>query len=140
MSKIEYTNMTYGGRSMIEIMKALSDENRLRVLHLITIQPWCVCEIEVLLDMTQSNVSRHLSKLRQAKIIKASKDAQWVHYTIDESFLEEHDKLYLYLKESFENQMVFKEDSKRVIRYKEKNLNCTLITKDKEKVLIDINS
>ncbi|WP_459253875.1 ArsR family transcriptional regulator [Haloimpatiens myeolchijeotgali] len=31
----------------------------------------CVCEIEVLLEMTQSNVSTHLSKLKNISIINS---------------------------------------------------------------------
>lgn len=72
---------------MIDVLKALADENRLRIIQLILQAELCVCEIETLLDMTQSNVSRHLSKLKQAGIIESSKDGQWVHYKISPNFI-----------------------------------------------------
>ncbi|WP_199172686.1 metalloregulator ArsR/SmtB family transcription factor [Petrotoga sp. 9PWA.NaAc.5.4] len=44
---------------MEELFKSLGDENRLRILNLLMQQQeLCVCELEVLLEMTQSNVSK----------------------------------------------------------------------------------
>ncbi|WP_273480945.1 ArsR family transcriptional regulator, partial [Acetivibrio straminisolvens] len=37
---------------LIEIFKALGDENRIRILNLLIRQELCVCEIETVLDMT----------------------------------------------------------------------------------------
>ena len=45
--------------NMIEIMKALADENRLRIVHLLLQEQLCVCELEYVLQMSQTNVSRH---------------------------------------------------------------------------------
>ncbi|MFW5814844.1 MAG: ArsR family transcriptional regulator [Spirochaetota bacterium] len=40
----------------------------------------CACEIEAVLDLNQSNASRHLNRLRGAGIVVASRDGHWVHY------------------------------------------------------------
>ena len=50
------------------------DENRIRILNLMLNAELCVCEIETILEMTQSNASRHLAKLKSAGIITSSKE------------------------------------------------------------------
>ena len=72
---------------MLEIFKAMADENRLRIINILMNYELCVCELEVILNMTQSNVSRHLAKLKNGGIISSTKYAQWIHYKLDEDFL-----------------------------------------------------
>ncbi|GAA0176654.1 metalloregulator ArsR/SmtB family transcription factor [Clostridium sediminicola] len=120
---------------MIQFFKALADENRLRIINLLMHSELCVCEIEVMLEMTQSNVSRHLNKLKSAGIISSSKDAQWVHYKTSAKFEMKNELLFTYLKNEFGASNLFLDDLARYKRYEEQNLNCQLIREDKEKVL-----
>lgn len=120
---------------MTELFKALGDENRLRLLNLLDHKALCVCEIEVLLEMSQSNVSRHLSKLKSVGVLTSSKDAQWVHYKISEVFIDSNKALYTYLKEGFGKSDPFINDVQRLKTYTKKGLNCQYITNDKEYVL-----
>lgn len=55
---------------VLKIMKALSHQNRLRILNLINQHELCVCEIQYIMQINQSNTSRHLNKLKQAEIIE----------------------------------------------------------------------
>jgi ArsR family transcriptional regulator, arsenate/arsenite/antimonite-responsive transcriptional repressor len=64
-----------------EVLKALADPNRLRILNLLHEQTLCVCDLEAILDLNQSNLSRHLSKLKQAGIVKAQKKALFTYYS-----------------------------------------------------------
>jgi ArsR family transcriptional regulator len=64
-----------------EVLKALADPNRLRILNLLHERTLCVCDLEAILDLNQSNLSRHLSKLRQAGIVKAQKKALFAYYS-----------------------------------------------------------
>ncbi|MEL7648306.1 MAG: metalloregulator ArsR/SmtB family transcription factor [Sedimentibacter sp.] len=82
---------------MIEILKALADETRLRILSQILKGEMCVCEIEQCLELTQSNASRHLTILKKAGILDSYKNAQWTYYKISEEFLSENKELYYYL-------------------------------------------
>jgi ArsR family transcriptional regulator len=120
---------------MYELFKGLGDENRLRIINLLSMDEFCVCEIEVLLDMTQSNVSRHLNKLKNLGIITSSKAAQWVHYRVSEDFVRENDLLYRYLIDSFEKEGVFINDVLRLNVYRENGFSCKWINEDKEKVM-----
>lgn len=137
MSIDEYNNIKGANvQLMEELFKSLGDENRLRILNLlIQQQELCVCELEVLLEMTQSNVSRHLSKLKTTGIISSSKDAQWVYYKINPEFKKENELLYRYLKEKFQENSLFIDDIERYKKYKEHNINCHRIKDDKKYVL-----
>lgn len=84
---------------MIDTLKALSEESRLRILALLIEGDMCVCDIENELNMTQSNVSRHLSALRNSGIVDCSKKAQWAYYGINEQFKLDNQYLWLFLKE-----------------------------------------
>jgi ArsR family transcriptional regulator len=120
---------------MTEVFKVLGDENRLRILNILSNAELCVCELEVILELSQSNVSRHLSKLKSVKLISSSKDAQWIHYKLNEDLAEEYNLLIQFIKEGFQREEIFKKDLCRVKKYFENNLSCKIITEDKEFVL-----
>ena|GEM_PF-4770147 len=73
-------------RDLLVPLKALADETRLRIFTLLTRQELCVCEIEDILNLSQSLVSNHLAVLRQAGLVKARRDAEdarWIFYRAD---------------------------------------------------------
>jgi len=119
----------------IEIFKALSDENRIRILNLLKEGELCVCEIESILGMTQSNASRHLNKLKSLKIIDAEKKAQWVYYFIDEEFISKNKMLYDYINEKLTSSDSYEKDIKKLHKYKCSAFTCEQIREDKEKVI-----
>jgi ArsR family transcriptional regulator len=77
---------TLVSRDLLLALKALADETRLRIFVLLTRQEMCVCEIEDMLNLSQSLVSNHLAVLRQAGLVKARRDAEdarWIFYRAD---------------------------------------------------------
>lgn len=70
-------------KELIKLFKALSDKNRLRILHMLTIKEMCVCEITEVLELSASTASKHLSILKDAEIIASRKDGKWVNYRIN---------------------------------------------------------
>lgn len=124
---------------MVEMLKALADENRLRLFHLLASDEFCVCEIEIFLNMSQSNVSRHLGKLKSSGIIKSKKDAQWVFYSVSEAFKLRYPGLFSDLFENASALEIIKEDRARVDQYKKQGLNCQMVTSNKEMVVSKIN-
>jgi ArsR family transcriptional regulator, arsenate/arsenite/antimonite-responsive transcriptional repressor len=86
---------------MVELFKALSQENRIAILALLFDQQLCVCDVESNLNLTQSNASRHLMALKQAGIIESVKAAQWVYYKVKDSFISDNHLLWQYLVEQF---------------------------------------
>ncbi|MBF0458012.1 MAG: metalloregulator ArsR/SmtB family transcription factor [Nitrospirae bacterium] len=72
---------------MVKLFSALSDETRLRIIKLLGAGERCVCDITAALDMSQPNVSFHLSILKEAGLISDRKDGKWVHYSLAEGDL-----------------------------------------------------
>lgn len=71
-----------------EIFKALSDETRLRIVHLFIVagKELCCCEITDSLGESQYNISRHLKILKNAALIKDRKEGRWVYsYTANKT-------------------------------------------------------
>ncbi len=67
----------------IKIFKALSDQNRLRILKALQTRVLCVCEIKELLGLANSTVSQHLSILKENGFILEEKEGKWVNYMIN---------------------------------------------------------
>jgi len=65
------------------IFKALSDETRLIILGLVFRHgPMCVCEVERILEISQSKASRHLRYLRNSGLLQDERDGLLVNYRL----------------------------------------------------------
>ncbi len=93
-----------------EVYKALADDNRLRILNILAERELCVCEIEEVLGITQSNASRHLNKLRQAGIIVSRKEAQWIYYSFSPDFRAKGNHLFYHLMDCFAEGNAMREE------------------------------
>lgn len=69
-------------KRLLNTLKALSDETRLRIINLLYEKELCVCDIMETLQITQTKASRHLSYLKNAGLVTDRKHAQWVYYSI----------------------------------------------------------
>jgi len=69
-------------RELVDVMKALSDPGRVKVLKMLEAREMCACEIIGLLGLAQPTVSRHLKVLADAGLIKGRKVGSWVHYRL----------------------------------------------------------
>ena len=72
-----------------ETMKVLSDPTRRQILNLLKQGSLSAGEISSHFDMTNATVSHHLSKLKEAELIRESKDKNYIYYTLNASVLEE---------------------------------------------------
>ncbi len=72
-------------KRVVEMMKALGEENRFRIVMMLRERPLCVCEICTVLDISVSTVSTHLKQLTQAGILESEKDGRWVIYSLTEN-------------------------------------------------------
>jgi DNA-binding transcriptional ArsR family regulator len=68
--------------SILAITRALSDENRIRALMALGNQEVCVCQIIELLQLAPSTVSKHMSILKQAKLVAGAKRGRWMYYRL----------------------------------------------------------
>jgi ubiquinone/menaquinone biosynthesis C-methylase UbiE/DNA-binding transcriptional ArsR family regulator len=54
---------------LAEHLRLLADETRLRILHLLSAEPLTVAELQQILDLSQSSISGHLAKIKNAGLI-----------------------------------------------------------------------
>lgn len=109
---------------IVEVMKALGDETRLRMLYLLHRETLCVCDIEAILQINQSNASRHLAKLKTAKLITGEKQAQWVYYRVNKEILNSYVFLSDLLTKDLEQWPQSQKDLSRLLKYRECGGDC----------------
>lgn len=72
----------------INALKALGEENRMRIVRLLLKHQRSVNEIAENLGVTQYNVSKHLRVLREADLVELEKQGQQRLYTLAADFRE----------------------------------------------------
>ena len=70
--------------TLLRVLQALADENRLRIVEALREGERCVCELQASLELSQSLLSHHLGVLRQAGIVRSRRAGRWVHYALVE--------------------------------------------------------
>ena len=70
-------------------LKALSDPIRREILNLLKAGPRSAGDISARFDVTGAAVSRHLSVLKEADLIRDKRDGKFIFYELNASVLEE---------------------------------------------------
>ncbi len=66
-----------------KVMKAAADPTRARILKMLEGGEMCVCQIIAVLGLSQSTVSRHLSLLKGAGLVRERRDRKFINYSIE---------------------------------------------------------
>ena len=99
----------------LNITKALAEENRVRILLALEVEELCVCQIIELLELAPSTVSKHMSVLRQARLVENRKDGRWMFYRLaDASAPVEVSEAIAWVKKSLSPNKRIHEDAKRL--------------------------
>ena len=75
--------------SLQETLKALSDPTRREILQMLRSGSKAAGEISERFDITAAAVSRHLSVLKDADLIRDQRDGKFIIYTLNTSVLED---------------------------------------------------
>ncbi len=65
-----------------ELLKAMANPQRLRMLCLLIEREMSVGEINALVPLSQSALSQHLAVLRERQLVKTRREAQTVYYSV----------------------------------------------------------
>ena len=65
-----------------QVFKALAHPSRLLMVDELAHRERCVCELTALVGSDMSTVSKHLSILYQAGLVKARKEGRWMYYSL----------------------------------------------------------
>ena len=68
-----------------ELFKALSDETRVKILHLLSKRELCVCDLAYVMEMSMPAVSHHLRLLKALRLVHSRKDGKLVFYTLEDN-------------------------------------------------------
>ena len=74
---------------LLELLKALADEKRVRIVSLLAGGERCVCDVQDELEVGQSLLSHHLKALKDVGLVRDRRDGRWVHYSLNRDVLEE---------------------------------------------------
>ncbi|GAB6181213.1 metalloregulator ArsR/SmtB family transcription factor [Desulfotomaculum defluvii] len=69
---------------LAELFKVFGDSTRIKILWALDEAEMCVCDIAVLLNMTQSAISHQLRVLKQASLVKNRREGKVVYYSLDD--------------------------------------------------------
>lgn len=67
-------------RDLLAVTKALSDENRVRMLLCLEGRELCLCQIIELFRLAPSTVSKHMGILGQARLVDRRREGRWSYY------------------------------------------------------------
>ncbi|HEB7570549.1 TPA: winged helix-turn-helix transcriptional regulator [Campylobacter coli] len=86
-------------QKFLTIISAINDESRVLILyHLLKYQELCVCDLQKLLNMGQSRLSRHLKILKDAGFLYVKRKGTWAYYGISDELLKLHSDLFENIK------------------------------------------
>jgi ArsR family transcriptional regulator len=94
--------------------KALADANRLRIVNLLFYGELCGCDIQVVLETSQPNASRHLTYLKHAGLVRDRRDGYRVFYGLVEPQSEVLKELLDCLRSVFKNDLALRNDLVRL--------------------------
>jgi len=75
------------------ISKALADENRVKILDLLSGNKLCVIALADILKISQPAVSQHLKILKNSGLLSSKKEGYHIHYSVNREVFEDYGKL-----------------------------------------------
>ena len=74
---------------LADALKALADPTRLKIVSLLNLRDCCVCELVPLFGISQPAVSKHMSRLKAAGLVRETRKGMWVFYALNKTRLAE---------------------------------------------------
>lgn len=67
------------------LFKAMGDPNRLRILWALDSEEMCVCDLALLIGVSESAVSHQLRQLRQLQLVTNRREGQVLYYRLNDT-------------------------------------------------------
>ena len=74
---------------LAELFKVFGDSTRIKILCALVESEMCVCDIAVLLNMTQSAISHQLRVLKHSRLVKYRKEGKIVFYSLEDEHIKQ---------------------------------------------------
>lgn len=69
-------------RNLVNVLRALADPMRLRIIKMLEKKRMCVCELTAVLKIKQSSVSHHLRILKDTGLVNDVRNGMWIDYEL----------------------------------------------------------
>lgn len=77
----------YSIMRLVDFYKLFSDNTRLKILHLLSMDELCVGDIAAVLSCNQSTVSHQLKTLRNSRLVRTRREGKVVFYSLDDEHI-----------------------------------------------------
>lgn len=101
---------------LVHIYECLCDRTRLRIVHLLTGGPLCVCHLQEILDEPQVKVSKHLRYLKEHGLVESERQGAWMIYRLPEKPPRELRANLACLQDCAREDATFARDAKRAAK------------------------
>ena len=101
-------------RVLEDYFKGLSDVTRLRIMNLLLQGELCVCDIQRIIDGSQSMVSRHLNYLKHSGLVLDRRDGLRVFYRLAKENNTDLKALHQFLRKVLKGKSVLEDDLKEL--------------------------
>ncbi len=86
-------------KDILNFARLISDDNRLKIIRLLSDRDMCVCELMEIMQVPQSRISQHLLRLRSEGIVSDRRESQWVIYALNKEILEQRlERLEMFMR------------------------------------------
>ena len=75
--------MTNKYNEYAQLLKVLSDTNRLMIIDMLSCGELCACVILERFDFTQPTLSHHMKTLCDSELVIGRKDGKWMYYSLN---------------------------------------------------------
>ena len=100
-------------------LKAAGDPTRTRILKLLESGGLCVCQIQAILGLSPSTISKHLTILRNAGMVEDKRDGKWNEYALTMSSTNPYaERVLALLRGSLDRDPLVVADRKRLRKVK----------------------
>ena len=101
---------------LVSIYHCFCDRTRLRILHLLSKSPLCVCHFQDILGEPQVKISKHLAYLRTRGMVRAEREQNWIIYSLPMRPADELVRNLRCLQDCVQADPVFSRDAQKLSR------------------------
>ncbi|MBL7131919.1 MAG: winged helix-turn-helix transcriptional regulator [Candidatus Omnitrophica bacterium] len=103
-----------------QVLKGCADDTRLRILNILRDEQLTVKDICKVLSVSQTSISKHLSKLRLLKIVADRRAGNLVYYSLDTLSDTFQNKIVIFIILQFPDVKIFKKDKETLRKMRSK--------------------
>ena len=75
--------MNYSYAEYVPVFKALADETRLKIMHILSEGELCACHILSQFNITQPTLSYHMKILTDSGLVIGTREGAWMKYKLN---------------------------------------------------------